>query len=52
MIFHEEAVFRHSKDLLKDIEESPFEIPDSPHSEDQREDEEVEPQILNTPLES
>ena len=49
MIFHEEAVFRHSKELLKDIEESPTEIPDS---EVQREEKENEPQIPNVPIES
>ena len=29
MIFHEEAVFRQTKELPKDVEESPFEILDS-----------------------
>ena len=52
MIFHEEAVFHHSKELPKDTEESPSEIPDFPHSEVQREEEEDEPQVPNAPLES
>ena len=52
VIFHEEVVFRQSKELPKDTEESPSEILDSPHSEVQREEEENEPQILNAPLES
>ena len=30
VIFHEEAVFRQAKELSKDTEESPSEIPDSP----------------------
>ena len=51
VIFHEEVVFRQSKELPKDTKESPSKIPDSPHSEVQREEEEDEPQISNAPLE-
>ena len=49
VIFHEKVVFRQTKELPKDIEESSSEIPDSPHSEVQREEEENEPQILDDP---
>ena len=48
VIFHEEVVFRQTKELPKDIEESPFEIPDS---EAQREEEESETQIPYVPEE-
>ena len=46
MIFHEEVVFRQTKELPKDIEEPPSEIP---NSEVQREEEENEPQIPDMP---
>ena len=51
VIFHEEAVFCQLKELPKDTKESPSKIPDSPHLEVQREEEEDEPQILNAPAE-
>ena len=51
MIFHEEAAFRHSKELPNDPEESPPKILDSPHSENQREEKD-EPSMSVTPLES
>ena len=51
VIFHAEVVFHHSKELPKEIEESPSEVPDSPHSKVQREEEEDEPQIPNAPAE-
>ena len=47
--FHEEVVFHQTKELPKDVEESPSEIP---NSEVQREEEEFEPQIPDLPEES
>ena len=49
VIFHEEVVFRQSKELPKDVEESPSEISDS---KVQREEEENEPQITDVPEEA
>ena len=45
VIFNEEFVFHQSKDILKDIKESPSKIPYSPHSEVLREEEEFVTQI-------
>ena len=49
IIFHEEAMFHQTKELPKDVEESPSEIL---VSEVQREEEEFEPQIPNVREES
>ena len=51
VIFHEEVVFCHSKEIPKDTKESPSKILDFPYSEAQREEEENESQIPNAPLE-
>ena len=51
VIFHEEAAFRHSRELRNVPKESPLENSDSPPSENQQEEED-EPSISNAPIES
>lgn len=50
MIFHEEATFRQSKELPNESDSPPSEVPGSPHSNDQREEED-EPLVQDVAIE-
>ena len=49
-MFHEEATFRRSRELPNDFESPLLEVPDSPHLDDQREEDD-NPLVLDVAIE-